>query len=559
MAKSKNEVKIIPLGGIGEIGKNSTLIEVNGDLLLIDCGFKFPSSDMPGIDFIIPDYSYLKKKKKHLKGIVLTHGHLDHIGALRYLLEDVIPPFIAGSPITLGLVKNNLPERIKSKINFREINNRDRIKSGAFDIEFIRVTHSIPGSFGIAIRTPEGIIFHTGDYKIDKTPVDGKKMDTERLKQLSKEGIVALLSDSTNADESGFTGSESLIGKNLVPIFKKSRGRIIAATFSTNIHRIQQIVNVSAQFGRKIVFDGRSLVETVKISKKLGYIKIPENIEVELSDISTLPKRKITLITTGTQGEPMSGLVRIANGMHNGISITKGDTVIVSADPIPGNERVVSDTINKLFKLGADVYYRKEDGIHVSGHCSQEDIRFMLKLTKPKYYIPVHGEYRHLVFARKIAESEGISKKNVFILENGLGVRISNGRMKKIPRIKSGSIIVEGSSLIPLKGSDDMPVFAERKEMGNKGLLFAVVVLSKNGKVKKPVHVETRGIMLSKGTEGEVVKAIKQKVVETVEKFAKIKRQDEVEKEIEKAVKKLFRKNSKKSPAIFSLIIKEKK
>ncbi len=556
---NNSEVKIIPLGGIGEIGKNSTIIEVNKSILLVDFGFKFPSSDMPGIDFIIPDYSYLKKKKKYLKGIVLTHGHLDHIGALRFLLEDITPPFIAGSPITLGIVKNNLPERIKKKIQFREVENRGRISAQPFEIEFIRVTHSIPGSFGIAIKTPEGIIFHTGDYKIDKTPVDGKKMDVERLKQLSKEGIVALLSDSTNADESGFTGSESLIGKNLIPIFKASKGRIIAATFSTNIHRIQQIINVSQQFGRKVIFDGRSLVETVKIAKKLGYIKVPENIEVELSNISTLPKKKVTLITTGTQGEPMSGLVRIANGMHNGIGITKGDTVIVSADPIPGNERVVSDTINKLFKLGADVYYRKEDGIHVSGHCSQEDIRFMLRITKPKYYIPVHGEYRHLVFAKKIAKSEGISEKNVFILENGLGVRISKGKMKKLPRIKSGSIIVEGNTQIALKTNEEIPMFAERREMGNRGMLFAVIVINKNGKVKKPVHIETRGIMFPKGSEGEIVKKLKSKIVETVEKSAKIDRQSDIEKMVEKAVKKLFRKNSQKSPAVFPLLIKEKK
>jgi ribonuclease J len=554
-----NEVKIIPLGGIGEIGKNSTLIEINKDLLLIDAGFKFPSADMPGIDFIIPDYSYLKKKKKYLKGIVLTHGHLDHIGALRYLLEDVKPPVIAGSPITLGLVKGMLPEKIKKGLNFVEIDNRSKVKTGAFDIEFIRVTHSIPGSFGIAIHTPEGVIFHTGDYKIDNTPIDGKKTDIERLKELSKEGIIALLSDSTNADESGFTGSESLIGKNLIPIFNKSRGRIIAATFSTNIHRVQQFVNVAEKFGRKVAFNGRSLVESVKTAKRLGYLKVPQGVEIELSNISTLPKRKIVLITTGTQGEPMSGLVRIANGTHNGISITKGDTVIVSADPIPGNERMVSDTINKLFKLGADVYYRKEDGIHVSGHCSQEDIKLMLKTTKPKYYIPVHGEYRHLVFGKKIAMSEGMSSKNIFILENGLGVRISGRRMKKLPKVKSGSIIIEGSSQISMKGKEGMPIFEERKEMANKGIFFIVVLLGKNGKVKKPVHIETRGMMLSPGNEGEILKLAKKKVVETVEKFATIKgRQGEVEKEVEKSIKKLFRKSSKKTPAIFSLIIKEK-
>jgi len=555
----KKEVKIIPIGGLGEIGKNSTLIEMNDDLILIDAGFEFPPSTMPGVNFIIPDFSYIIKRKSRLKGILLTHGHLDHIGALRYLLEDVTPPIIAGSKLTLGLVKGMLPESIKKNQHFKEIKSGDILNVSAFTVQFIRMTHSIPGSFGIAIKTPFGYIYHTGDYKIDKTPVDGKPMDIKRLKALTKDGIVALISDSTNADEIGFTGSESLIGKNLIKIFKEAKGRIIAASFSTNIHRIQQFVNLAEKFGRKVVFDGKSLIESIRIAKELGYIKISKTVEANQSNISSIPKRKLIFITTGTQGEPMSGLSRIANKTHAGFSVTKGDSVVISADPIPGNEREVSNTINKLFKLGANVYYRKADGIHVSGHCAQEDIRFMLDLLKPKYFIPVHGEYRHLVFAEKIALEQGMSKKNIFILENGAGVRIVDGRMRRIPRIKSGAIIIEGKVKIPLKGEEaEFPAISERIEMANKGMVFVVVTLNKNGGITKPVQIETRGIILPRGSEGKIIKSAKKKIVETVKKYDKITTQDEFKKELEKAVKNVFRKNARKSPAVFSVIIKEK-
>ncbi len=554
----KKEIKIIPIGGIGEIGKNSTLIQMDGDLILIDAGFKFPPSTMPGIDFIIPDFSYIIKRKDKLKGILITHGHLDHIGALRYLLEDITPPVIAGSDLALGLVKGMLPEKIKRVQHFKKVKTGETLHLGAFTVEFIRMTHSIPGSFGIAIKTPYGYIYHTGDYKIDSTPVDGKTMDIKRLKMVAKEGVVALLSDSTNADEPGFTGSESLIGENLVKIFEEAKGRIIAASFSTNIHRIQQFVNLAKAFGRKVIFDGKSLIESVKISKELGYIKIPKGVEANLSDISNIPKRKLMFITTGTQGEPMSGLARIANGVHTNLSIVKGDSVIISADPIPGNEREVANTINKLFKLGAMVYYRKADGIHVSGHCSQEDIRFMIKLLKPKYFIPVHGEYRHLVFAKKIAEEQGMSEKNIFILGNGAGVEIVNGRMRRIPRIKSGAVIIEGKSKIPVKNEEaEFPAISERKKMASSGTICIVVRLNKNRELVKPIKIEAKGIVLSKANKDEITKSLKEKVVETVKKYAKIKTTDELKKEIEKTVKSVFKKDARKSPTVFSVILKK--
>jgi len=553
------ELKIIPLGGIGEIGKNSTVFEIDGEMILVDAGFKFPSSDMPGVDFIIPDYSYVIKRKGNLKGLVLTHGHLDHIGAVRYLFEDVVPSIVVGSDLTLGLVKNLLPGKLRDSIDFREVKSGSIVSIGKFILEFIHVTHSIPASLGIAVTTSEGTVFYTGDYKIDPTPVNDLQTDISRLKLLKERGVIALFSDSTNADESGFTGSESSITKNLAKIFEQSTGRVITATFSTNIYRIQQFIDVSQKSGRKVIFDGRSLVESVKISHKLGYLKIPEGIEVDISSISAIPKRQITLITTGTQGEPMSGLVRISNGMHDGINITKGDTVVISADPIPGNERVISNTVNKLFKLGAFVYYRKEDGIHVSGHCSQEDIRFMIDLVKPKYFVPIHGEYKHLIYAKKIAEEEGINVHNILLLENGMGVSISKGRMRKIPRIQSGEVIVEGNTKIPVKSEEEASFIAERREMAHKGMLTVVVILSRKAEILRPVHIETRGIVFPRGLEGEILKAVKEKVVESVRKYGKIKLQEELEHEIEKAVEKIFKQHLKKSPAVFATVLKEKK
>jgi ribonuclease J len=555
-----SELKIIPLGGIGEIGKNSTVFEIDGSMILIDAGFKFPSSEMLGVDFIIPDFSYVIKRKANLKGIIFTHGHLDHIGAARYLLEDIQQPSIlVGTDLTLGFVKESMHGRVKNLINFKAVKSGDTLTIGKFTLEFVHVTHSIPGSLGVGVITSEGTVFYTGDYKMDLTHVSDLTAEIKKIKFLKDKGVTALFSDTTNADESGFTGPESSINKNLIKIFQNSSGRIITATFSTNIHRIQQLIDVAEQAGRKVIFDGRSLVESVKIASKLGYLKVPENIQVDVSSISAVPKKEVTLITTGTQGEPMSGLVRISNGRHNGIRINKGDTVVISADPIPGNERVVSDTINKLFKLGAFVYYRKEDGVHVSGHCAQEDIRLMIDIMKPKYFVPVHGEYKHLIYAKKIAEEEGISPRNIFLAENGIGVGISRGRMRKLPRIKSGEVIVEGSTKIAVKDDEEISFIAERREMAYKGTLTAVVILGKSAEILRPVHVETRGIIFPLNLEGEIIKVVKEKVVESVRKFGKIKTQEELEREIEKSIEKIFKHHLKKSPAVFAVVLKEKK
>jgi len=553
----KNEFKIIPLGGIGEIGKNSTMLEYKGDIAIIDFGFKFPPPDLFGVDFIIPDYSYLLKNKNKIKAIVLTHGHLDHIGGLRFLLEEVKPSVILGSDLTLGLVKENLPPKLKSALKFEVVKPRETIKVGNFEFTFITVTHSIPASFGVVVKTDEGRVFFTGDYKFDATPIDGRQMDIEKLEELSKDGFDVLFSDSTNADESGLTGSEAIVGQSLFKIMESAPGRVIVATFSTNIHRIQQVVDISERLGRKVAFDGRSIIESVKIASKLGYLKVKDESVVELSDISALPKKMVTIVTTGTQGEPMSGLVRISNGEHNGIKITKGDIVIISADPIPGNERLVSEVVNKLFKLGAFVYYRKEDGIHVSGHCSQEDIRFMIDVVKPKYFVPVHGEYKHLVYAKKIGEEEGIPKENIFIVENGLGVALSNGKLRKLPKISTGEVLVEGNMKFPVKSEGDLTHIGERKELATKGILLVIVFLKKNREFARPIHIETRGFVLPRGQEGEILREIKAEVEKIVKTFAKKGDFGNISNEIERSVKSILKK-SVKPPMVISSVLTEK-
>jgi Predicted hydrolase of the metallo-beta-lactamase superfamily len=553
----KNEFKIIPLGGIGEIGKNSTMLEYKGDIAIIDFGFKFPPPDLFGVDFIIPDYSYLLKNKNKIKAIVLTHGHLDHIGGLRFLLEEVKPSVILGSDLTLGLVKENLPPKLKSALKFEVVKPRETIKVGNFEFTFITVTHSIPASFGVVVKTDEGRVFFTGDYKFDATPIDGRQMDIEKLEELSKDGFDVLFSDSTNADESGLTGSEAIVGQSLFKIMESAPGRVIVATFSTNIHRIQQVVDISERLGRKVAFDGRSIIESVKIASKLGYLKVKDESVIELSDISALPKKMVTIVTTGTQGEPMSGLVRISNGEHNGIKITKGDIVIISADPIPGNERLVSEVVNKLFKLGAFVYYRKEDGIHVSGHCSQEDIRFMIDVVKPKYFVPVHGEYKHLVYAKKIGEEEGIPKENIFIVENGLGVALSNGKLRKLPKISTGEVLVEGNMKFPVKSEGDLTHIGERKELATKGILLIIVFLKKNREFARPIHIETRGFVLPRGQEGEILREIKAEVEKIVKTFAKKGDFGNISNEIERSVKSILKK-SVKPPMVISSVLTEK-
>jgi ribonuclease J len=413
LEKNTKKLLVIPLGGLGEIGKNMTAFRYGEDIILIDAGLKFPEDDMLGIDLVIPDITYLVENRDKIKGIFLTHGHEDHIGALPYVLREINVP-VYGTALTLGILQGKrLEEAHVSGNNLHVIKPGDRIRAGVFKLEFMRVNHSIPDSIAIAIHTPVGLVIHTGDFKIDQTPVDGQVTDFGRFAEYGNQGVLLLLADSTNAERPGFTPSEKMVGKTFDEEFGTAKNRIIVATFSSNVHRIQQIVESAAKYKRKVAVIGRSMVNVVGIAMKLGYLKVPDGVLIDIDDAHNYPNNKLVLVCTGSQGEPMSALTRMAMSDHRKVIIVPGDTIIISASPIPGNEKMVSRSIDALLQLGADVIYEKANGVHVSGHGSQEELKLMHNLVRPKFFIPVHGEYRHLVKHAKLAESLGMPKENI--------------------------------------------------------------------------------------------------------------------------------------------------
>ncbi|MCE5192887.1 MAG: ribonuclease J [Candidatus Cryosericum sp.] len=483
-------IRITPLGGLGEIGKNMTVYEVNDDAIIVDAGFKFPEYDMQGIDYVIPNLDYLDQIKDKLRGIIITHSHMDHIGALGYVLERVRVPIYA-SKFALGIIEDVIPGRMKPYETVA-IQAGDRIKIGRIDVEFIRVTHSVPESMAIAIRTSEGIIVHTGDYKIDQTPVDDKPIDLQKFSALGREGILLLLSDSTNAEESGFAGSERDLRSTFDGIVHEAKGRIIFSTFSSNIHRIQQIMDAVAPQGRKVLVDGRSIVSSVKVARKVKILEMPENMFVQQDEMASIPKDKMLIVTTGTQGEPMSGLSRLARGEHDFVKITKGDTVVLSADPIPGNEEMVARTVDNLFRRGANVFYRREDKVHVSGHGAQGDLKLMLSLTRPKFFVPIHGEYRHLVWNKRLAESIGMPPSRVFILENGQTFAVDREHLTTLKRVPAEGLLIDGLAL----GLPDSPILTDRARLAKDGILVAVVSVDRmTGKTLAGPEIATKGVV----------------------------------------------------------------
>lgn len=483
-------IRITPLGGLGEIGKNMTVYEVNDDAIIIDAGFKFPEYDMQGIDYVIPNMDYLDQIKDKLRGIVITHSHMDHIGALGYVLERVRVPIYA-SKFALGIIEDVIPGRMKP-YDTVVVQAGDRIKIGKMDVEFIRVTHSVPESMAIAIRTSEGIIVHTGDYKIDQTPVDDKPIDLQKFSALGREGILLLLSDSTNAEESGFAGSERDLRSTFDGIVHEAKGRVIFSTFSSNIHRIQQIMDAVAPQGRKVFVDGRSIISSVKVARKVKIMDIPENTFIQQDEMAGIPKDKMLIVTTGTQGEPMSGLSRLARGEHDFVKIAKGDTVVLSADPIPGNEEMVARTVDNLFRRGANVFYRREDKVHVSGHGAQGDLKLMLSLTRPKFFVPIHGEYRHLVWNKRLAESIGMSPSHVFILENGQTFAVDRDHLTALKRIPAEGLLIDGLAL----GLPDSPILTDRARLAKDGILVAVVSVDRmTGKILAGPEIVTKGVV----------------------------------------------------------------
>lgn len=472
MGKIQNKVQIIPLGGLGEIGKNMTVFRYGDDIILIDAGLMFPEDDMLGIDLVIPDITYLIDNKDKVKAIFLTHGHEDHIGALPYVMKQLEVP-VYGTALTLGILQGRLRENGVSDENLVTIKPGDKIGAGAFNLEFIRVNHSIPDAVSIVIKTPIGTIIHTGDFKFDQTPVDGQVTQFNKFAEFGDAGVLALLADSTNAERPGFTQSEKMVGQTFDDEFRYARNRIIVATFSSNVHRIQQVVDSAVKYKRKVAVIGRSMINVVNIAMELGYLNIPEGVLIDIDETNNYTADQIVIITTGSQGEPMSALTRMAMNDHKKVGIMPGDTVIISATPIPGNEKLVSRTINHLYKLGAEVIYEKSNGVHVSGHASQEEIKLMHNLVRPKYFIPVHGEYRHLIKHANIAKDLGMPKENIVIAENGSVIELSKEGINVAGKIQSGKVLVDGLGV----GDVGNIVLRDRRLLSQDGIMIVVVTI----------------------------------------------------------------------------------
>ena len=489
LGKFQNKVQIIPLGGLGEIGKNMTVFRYGDDMILIDAGLMFPEDDMLGIDLVIPDISYLIENQDKLKGIFLTHGHEDHIGALPYVMKQIDCP-VYGTALTLGILEGRLKENGVSSENCRTIKPGDKITAGAFKLDFIRVNHSIPDAIAIAINTPIGTIIHTGDFKIDHTPVDGQVTEFNKFAEYGDRGVLALLADSTNAERPGFTPSERMVGKTFDDEFRYAKNRIIVATFSSNVHRIQQVIDAAMKYDRKVAVIGRSMVNVVSIAKELGYLKAPEGEIIDIDETSNYTPDKVVIITTGSQGEPMSALTRMAMNDHKKVDIMPGDTVIISATPIPGNEKLVSRTIDHLYKLGADVIYEKSNGVHVSGHASQEEIKLVHNLVRPKFFIPVHGEFRHLIKHANIAKSLGMPKENIVIAENGSVIELTKNSIGINGKVQAGKVLVDGLGV----GDVGNIVLRDRRQLSQDGIMIVVVTID-----KETCHVVSGPDIVSRG------------------------------------------------------------
>ena len=515
--KSKAEpkpIKVSFLGGLNEVGKNMTLFEYGEDMFLVDCGLAFPDQDMLGVDLVLPDFTYVERNADRIRGIVITHGHEDHIGGLPYLLKVLNVP-VYGTKLTIGLIQGKLREHgLLNSASLNVINPGDVITLGGFTVEAIHVNHSIPDALGLAIRCEGGTIVHTGDFKIDTTPIDGGMMDLGRLAEIGQEGVLCLMSDSTNAERPGFTESERKVGESFETLFRKAgNNRIIVATFSSNIHRVQQIMNVAASLGRKVALVGRSLENVVSISAELGYLNIPEGIVIDINMINRYPADKLVIITTGSQGEPMSALTRMAFSDHRKVEIHPNDYVIISATPIPGNEKTVSRVVNELMKLGADVVYEKMYEVHVSGHACQEELKMIMGIVKPKYFIPVHGELKHLRKHAGLALSMGIPKENILIADNGRVAEISKKALRCTSTVPAGRVFVDGYGV----GDVGSVVLRDRKHLAQDGLVIVAVCIDReSGMIVSGPDVVTRGFVYVKESE-ELINAAREVAVEAIE------------------------------------------
>jgi len=552
-ATDNTGLKIIPLGGLGEIGLNMMLFEYGNDIIIVDCGLMFPEPFMLGIDIVIPDISYLLERKESIRGIFLTHGHEDHIGALPYILRDITPP-IYGTALTLGFVKGKLKEfELENAVEMIRVKPREKVEAGCFTVEFIRVAHSIVDGCAFAITTPEGVVIHTGDFKIDQTPVDGELTDLATFSRYGEAGVLALLSDSTNVEREGYTLSERLVGEAFNNIFPKCKARIIVAAFSSNIHRVQQVMDAAARSGRKVLLNGRSMITNVQIACELGYMNIPEGLLIDLKELPRIPKEQICLITTGSQGEPMSALSRIAMDDHKQIKLEAGDTVILSSRFIPGNEKTISDLINHLYRRGAEVLYESVSEVHVSGHASQEEQKLVLNLVRPSWFLPVHGEYRHLVKHARLAELVGIPKERCIVMTNGDVVAFSGGEACIIDKVDHGRVFVDG------KGVGDVGeiVLKDRKHLSEDGMVVVIIGIDQSsGRIIYGPDIVSRGFVFEDESREYLAQA-RALVIECLEQLniEVLGEWTEVKQEVRAVMKRFFKKSIARRPVILPVIL----
>lgn len=554
--KKHNEtlIRIAFLGGINEVGKNMTLYEYNGDMFIVDCGLAFPDSELPGVDLVIPDFSFVEKNKDKIKGIIITHGHEDHIGGLAYLLKTVNMP-VYGTKLTIGLIQGKLKEHnLLSSAKLHEVKPGDTVSLGSFKVEMIHVNHSIPDAIALAIKCEGGVIVQTGDFKIDSTPIDGGMIDLARFSELGADGVLALLSDSTNAERPGYTESERKVGESFDILFHKAgRNRIIVATFASNIHRVQQIINVAASMGRKVAIIGRSLENVVAISNELGYLNIPENVLINADLINRYPADQMVIITTGSQGEPMSALTRMAFSDHRKVEICPNDYVIISANPIPGNEKTVGNVVNELMKLGANVIYEKMYDVHVSGHACQEELKLIMGLVKPKYFIPVHGEQKHLRKHALLAQGMGIPADNIFIADNGQVAELTSKSIKAGSPVPAGRVFVDGYGV----GDVGSVVLRDRKHLGEDGIIVVTASLDySTGQLIAGPEVISRGFIYVKEAEELIEQArnVAEKALENCY-YSNITDIGAIKGKLRDAVSHFVYEQTKRSPMILPIIM----
>lgn len=553
-APQKPPIRIAFLGGLNEIGKNMTVFECEGDMMILDCGMAFPDGDMLGVDMVIPDYTYIEQNRDKIRGVVITHGHEDHIGGIPYLLTKVNVP-IYGTALTVGLIENKLKEHsLSAPAELIKKNAGDHIKLGCFDIELIHVNHSIPDAVGVAIHSPAGTIVHTGDFKIDYTPMAGGMIDLSRFAQLGDQGVLALMADSTNASRPGYTPTEQKVADSFDSLFSKARrSRIIIATFASNISRIQQILNCAQKYGRKVAFSGRSMINYMNVARELGYVKVPDNLIIDIDQLKEYPPEKIVLATTGSQGEPMSALSRMAYSDHRKVEVGAGDFIIISANPIPGNERTVGNVVDELLKRGCEVVYESMYEVHVSGHACQEELKLIHSLVKPRYFIPVHGEQKHLRKHVELAESVGLSRKNIYVGDIGKVVELSESAMKEVDTVTAGKVFVDGLGV----GDVGSIVLRDRKHLGQDGLIIIVASLDVyDGHVISGPDIVSRGFVYVRES-GDLMDDIRDLALEILEECSRrnIHEWGVIKNRVKDDVAKLIVKQTGRSPMILPILM----